>query len=368
LTPKNECLAVTLALAYDQGVNAQTNFRVLSDIGGRITAVVLQLARPELTRALLDIAAALPHARVLVAVPDDSVEVADEHLEVLPRVPEIGLWPRDAFIGGEGLQLLVTSDLHGGEADRAVAYRVADAVSAQLTVSRLYFEGGNMVADDQQVFAGWDVLSDNTDDWSPDALDATLAVVEEQLGRPVVIVGSEDHPAPLDHVDMFLTPLGDNRILVADPLAGARLLVALPPARIVALETHFLDPAASGYPGTPFSLLEALESSADAERVAAFEHVAEGLRGRGFVVHRIPALIADDDADCPIFTYNNVLMERAGEGPRVLVPAYGIAELDAAAVGVWRELGFDVGVIDLSQLLDLHGGVRCLTQVVGRDW
>ena len=51
----------------------------------------------------------------------------------------------------------------------------------------------------------------------------------------------------------------------------------------------------------------------------------------------------------------------------MVLPRYGINELDEDARQRWEALGFATCSVDMAGMLDLHGAIRCLTQVIARD-
>jgi hypothetical protein len=65
-------------------------------------------------------------------------------------------------------------------------------------------------------------------------------------------------------------------------------------------------------------------------------------------------------------TYNNVLIDDRADGRHVMVPQYGVPELDAAGRAVWEGLGFVVHPIDVSRLYVHGGALRCVAAVVRR--
>ena len=50
----------------------------------------------------------------------------------------------------------------------------------------------------------------------------------------------------------------------------------------------------------------------------------------------------------------------------VFMPAYRIPELDHAAARVFESLGLEVRPVDVTEVYELHGSVRCLVNVLQR--
>jgi hypothetical protein len=66
-------------------------------------------------------------------------------------------------------------------------------------------------------------------------------------------------------------------------------------------------------------------------------------------------------------TYNNVLLEQRGRQKIVYMPVYGVPALDRGSERIYRGLGFEVKTIDVSQIFELGGAVRCLANVTERS-
>jgi hypothetical protein len=346
-------------------------FTPLSDAGGAIRTVVLHLVPNAPIGAYLDIVRALPHARFLGVVHAPFAELAERALiahgvarqfELVPiQAPELTMWARDAYCPGrdaEGQATLLVPGLPeriGPEElhDRRVPRPVAAAVGARIRQSGIYFEGGNIVSDEAATFMGLDVVLDNE---GPRGGRAAAPA-------KFVVVGCSEAPPPLGHLDMFVTLLGEGEVIVGDSAAAVAVLASLPATRLAALERYFRDGERDW---APFSLASLILGAAKPTIVGGLDSVARAFETLGYRVYRMPLLMADVAEDLPVLSYNNVLLERTDQR-RVLVPRWGVEELDAAAEHRWSALGWDPCPIDLSSIPDLYGAVRCLTQVLQRE-
>lgn len=210
--------------------------------------------------------------------------------------------------------------------------------------SPLHLEGGNVVSNRRHAFLGTNVLLDN-DEMTRARLQNELQRI---LGRTPMRVGDPSGDVPWCHVDMYLTPIGDDTVLVASPRLATHLLSAC--------ETGEEN---EGWPETLSATTCPSDSLQD-----QFDQVAEQLRKQGYRVYRLPAI-----ANVPeqwMVTYNNVILDER-QGCRVVyMPIYGVPALDRAASRTYRRLGFEVNTVDVSRLFESGGALRCIANVTAR--
>ncbi len=231
----------------------------------------------------------------------------------------------------------------GGAARRndwPVPWDLAAAVGARARRAAWTFDGGDLVADSERAWVATPLFRRNPDR-EPAAL---LADLEADLGRPVTWIGAGGEAVPDHHVGMFLTPLGDGRVVVGDPDLAASVLGGRPAA---------LDLA-----GRPFAV------DLSPERAARFRAVARAVEEAG--AEAIPMPLVPGEQPYAWISYNNVLAETRGGRLHVVLPVYGHAALDAAATAAWEALGAEVDPVDVRDLFELGGSVRCLTAVLER--
>lgn len=313
----------------------------------------------------------------------------------VPSVNATTIWTQDPFLvlsTPEGdVTLLMSRDFERAD-DRVMAEVISRATGYRVQRSGLFFEGGNIVSDADHVLIGADTIRRNALELDVAEQEVVLRF-EEQLGRPVVVVGPV--PQPIPHIDMMLTPLGSRTVLVADAGAGARIAERAlqdEPEAVAAFERRteeqfFGDPSVRQVNGIRGPLIaprlqgRARDMIARSRDIApVLDEVARSLEAYGYRVARIPLLFGGPDVDqsepgdnrplqagYPMLTYNNVLLAEDGGGKRVYLPRYGWAAMDAAATHVWEALGFATRTIDGFTISAMYGGaLRCSVKVLAR--
>lgn len=313
----------------------------------------------------------------------------------LPADNPITIWPQDPFLvltSRTGATKLLMPRQFDRVGDRVMAAEIAAAHGFEISASRLYFEGGDIVSDESFVFVGASTIRHNAERW-PLSEAGIAELFEGELGRRVLVVGT--HPQPIGHIDMVLTPLGDRRVALADSGAGASIAkqaLSSDAAAVLAFETA-AEENFFGSPGVKsLTLVDGRKITAPelkhqtaamieaSRRLApALEGIAGALEGFGYEVVRVPFLFggpasrergagaAGSKAAYPMLSYNNVLIEEA-EGARVVyLPRYGLTALDDAAESAWTGLGFTVRAIGGLTTSAMYGGaLRCSVKVLAR--
>lgn len=380
----SQWLAVGVPLLISSSAAAQTKLsqRIVSDVGGPIRTLLLQYT-PAFDAPLHAIAHALPDADLVVVSSEDDPRLAERlsagrrgAVRVIRGADDLTPWARDTFLPvstPQGMRFLLRPLLAGvsaRQADREVPYLVASSglLTGEPMVLRssFYLEGGNLVSDGTHAFAGYSVVLDNYEHGFVPRHRELLRRLRRVTGAQLVIIGDSHQLPPIDHVDMYLTPLGRRRVLLGDPTRGAALVKAESSAQLDAWEERFRRPKPGHYNGNAFSLKALLRSSAKRGLARRFDAVASQLHDAGYHVIRVPLLAATDDS-LPVLSYNNVLQETTTDSKVVVLPTYGFPKLDAAAIETWERLGYTVRSVDMSGIVDLQGAVRCLTQVLHRE-
>jgi hypothetical protein len=312
----------------------------------------------------------------------------------LPFESPITIWTQDPFLvlagPGDEITLLASKAFERAD-DRLMADVIAREGGYRVQPSRLFFEGGNIVSDEQHILIGANTIRRNAVEF--DVSDAEVVLrFEEELGRRVLVVGP--FPQPIGHIDMAITPLGDGRIAVADAAAGAAIAeraLKENAASVTAFERwceeHFFgDPAIRELTGTGGSLTAPQVTGRTAEMVAKSREVAPLLDGiaaslerHGYRVERVPLLFGGPEAEptagdtermraaYPMLTYNNVIVEADAAGHRVYLPRYGWPAMDDAAREAWEALGFTARPVDGLTISAMYGGaLRCSVKVLAR--
>ncbi|MFT7621836.1 MAG: N-dimethylarginine dimethylaminohydrolase, partial [Myxococcota bacterium] len=329
---------------------------------------------------------ALPEARAYVAV-ESSGEgltflgglrargLGSDRVRLIETGQPLTAWARDPtlpVIGLDGGVTLWSAPESSLALERSGDYRFAARLAEHsrgafiIQRSDLMAEGGNVLSTGRRVLIGANSARHNLS--LPDdvpSVEHLTQRLEDVFGLPVAMVGDGTN-APHEHLDMYVTLLDDRRALVADSSAGSAILQGAGSDVLAGWEAMFASDSSAVYSGRPFSLADRLERGRDAGLALALTRVARHLERLGFDVIRVPAVLAGINGGYPILTYNNVLLEQRDGQQRVLMPVYGLAPLDSAAADAWSALGYVVHSIDVSNILDLEGAVRCLTQVLRR--
>ena len=348
---------------------------------------------------------ALPeHTRILILVPDreaftvasnpwpDRIVFAD-----MPENYSLTIWPQDPFLvlqGDDGPRLLASPEFARAD-DIEMAKVVSEHLGLPLEYAPLNFEGGNIVASDDFVLIGANTIRSNAiEQQQPEQ--AIAEQFRDLLGKPVIVIGPA--PQPIGHIDMMLTPLGDRRLMLADPAWGARLAAAALATNPAEVDEFERNAERNFFGHADITSVNALDGSiirpppivgtttqaiAESRAIAGtLDRVAETLSSLDFEVIRIPFLYRQppplesfaegetitSQPGYPQLTYNNALIEIAGEHKVVYLPTYGWESLDNAAVDTWRDQGYEVVQIPGFTTNAMYGGaLRCSVKVLRRS-
>jgi hypothetical protein len=232
--------------------------------------------------------------------------------------------------------------------DERIGYDIASALtpSVQARRSSLYFDGGDFLADAENVFVMPRVLQRNLQR-TVRTKEELLACLSRELKRRVILLDE----APDHHAGMFMASVGGQTMLVGDPKMALRFLSG-----------DKLQPDGRGtndclgLPGGP-------DFSPQTQHL--FDAVASQCAAVGYRVVRIPIVPACDGRT--YLTYVNVLMDQQGERRVVYLPFYqGAEQLNAAGRAVWEGLGYEVRPVDCSTAYRHFGCLHCLVNVLRR--
>jgi hypothetical protein len=380
---------------------------VLVDAGRSIDRVLLVVSSPRRSalrnQELVErIARSLPPTtRILILADREMVLDPNPWPERMRfiEIPEgrtFTVWPQDPFVvldDGEGGGRLLAARGYGRSDDREMAGVVGRALGWPVETSSLFFAGGNILADERRAFVGANLVRDNAAELGLSA-DAIVQRFRDELGRPVFVVGGPEQPVA--HMDTVLTPLGDDRVAVADAGLGAEIVARELEARPEVVR-QFEEDAQRHFFGHPdlqsvrvdeervvrAPRLDGVTAGAieDSRAIAPrLDAIATALEKRGYTVLRVPLLMRKDgqpeqlrtpeggrSAGYPMLTYNNVLVERAGGRDRVYIPEYGLSVIDTAARRRWEEAGFEVRAIRGALNSSMYrGSLRCSVKVLAR--
>lgn len=221
---------------------------------------------------------------------------------------------------------------------RAGDERVGEDIAACLRPSvraqrsELYFDGGDFLADEKNVFVTPRVLQRNLQH-TVGTRDELLNILGRQFQRRVVLLNeSPDH-----HAGMFMASLGDT-MLVGDPQLGRR----------------FVEGSSTG----DWDFSDATQR--------LFDSVAQQCANLGYKVVRIPIVPGQNGRT--YLTHVNVILESTPQRRGVYLPRYrGFTALNEAAAQVWTQLGYEVRTVDCSDVYPHFGSLHCLVNVLRRS-
>lgn len=265
----------------------------------------------------------------------------------------ITTWSRDRWValgpskGGGTTTLLYPRGEAGAEiwparaGDERVARELALACPAHVAARRssLFFDGGDFLADGENVFVMPRVVQRNLQHTVANR-ETLVKELARQLGRRVILLNN----APDHHAGMFMASVGHRTMLVGDP-SMATALLGTEPSLV----------AAGFVPDADFSQ----------QTQGLFDAVAVQCAAAGYRVIRIPTVLGTDGRT--YVTYVNALLDQQWGCRTVYMPVYGNAEkLNEAARKIWEEAGFVVRPIDCTSAYRHFGCLHCLVNVVKR--
>jgi hypothetical protein len=285
-----------------------------------------------------------------------------------------------AMQDAEGRPLLLVPRAFRRDHDRAADDMTEEAASRALGVpvvrSRLFWEGGNLVHDDETALVGVDTIAENVARLGLSAREVTRAF-EVELGRRVIPLGDPERAVfgttsgqVSFHIDLDVSLLGRvgrgrrarrRLALVADPARGLDYLPHVL-ARAALFRGHFLPPREAR------AQIEAHYDAYARARHAPMLAYATALERAGYRVVGMPDLRIDPAENVFAgvnldFGYCNVLPGLHRGRPAVHHMAWGIAALDEDAAAQLARAGLaPVRVATpavANGLMRLHGGLRC---------
>lgn len=286
-------------------------------------------------------------------------------------------WARDPMIAARALDGRIVL-LAGAALERRDDFAAPDLLApyslAEIRRTDAPLEGGDLLFGDDVTLVGADTVD------RVGGLSKIRSALDGPCGQLIVVEARQESPGkteaqatiageawtevtryfekpgsrqPIFHIDMFVSLTGRRRgdreiVLVGDPRLAAEVL------------------------GRPL---------APGANAAAFDDVADSLRGQGLHVMRnpLPYYYMDDLQERRrTWIYaptNNVLLQSGGaNGDVVWMPTFGhdnwpeFEAIDAANAALWRGFGYEVRPIPDGQLMAENlGGLHCLANVIARQ-
>lgn len=262
-------------------------------------------------------------------------------------------WARDRWFalqlshrGGQRITLVSPQGELGAESwperkgDEQSGEDLARALGDSVVALRsdLFFDGGDIVADSETAFVTPSVLKRNLGQ-SVQTREELVQRLTRLTGRRVLLMtDSPDH-----HACMFMMPVGNRTVIVADPRGAQRLLT---PEQAAALPLP---------EGADFS-----EATC-----ARFDAVADQCAKEGYKVVRMPLAPAPDGRTF-LAGLNAILDQRNGKRT-VYMPVFDGADvINQSSTKVWQDLGYEVRPVNCTSSYRLFGSLRCLVNVLRR--
>lgn len=306
--------------------------------------------------------------------------VPNERLDFVlsPRF-DYSIWAQDAYVAindAQGRMILCEGISFPRYEDMTVADDVAAQSEVSVLQSYLYFQGGNVLNAGGLTMIGMDYVHRNTRRFRLPDRDSVLQEFSRLFGTDVLPLGGRASgqyawyadgrlsgygQQPIFHIDMYVTPTGVTG-------RSGREIVFL---------------------GRPEAARRAVGRWSDVPELdngrydAFFDETEEALQ-QHFEVRHLPlwltaGTLGYDERRHYNLTFNNCLVQNAGEVRRVLLPSYaqdaatyGVDadvrhRLEDAAAAEWRRLGFEVSWMDgLEDLVYSAGAVHCITKTLRR--
>ena len=207
-------------------------------------------------------------------------------------------------------------------------------------------------------------------------MNAAHQLFEEKYGKKVTIIGADD-PAtsiveqpPTFHVDMGITPIDSNKVLVGDPSIAVDAINKM--TKEERADHNRRLNAALGKPPWHDSLGALVHESTVKEKDLQhnFDVTAKKIGGSGYEMDRLPYL--QGPSGYSWVTYNNCLMESytredGSQVRRVFLPTYDLPILDGIAKATYEKNGFEVIPLNLAALTSWRGAIRCISNVLERE-
>jgi hypothetical protein len=195
---------------------------------------------------------------------------------------------------------------------------------------------GTMTAEGNPVLARNEPLTD-------EGKENLLAAIGKTFGKKVVRIGDDARDMPDHHIGMYLTPLGNGRLAVADPDMGLQMCRELNNITKIAGVTVETDSAC----------------------YKPFRNVIQLLQDQHIDFIRVPMILTT--LPRVYATYNNAIVEERHGVRRIFMPTYGVPELDRRAAALFEEQGLQVIPVRVSKLFKHTGSLRCLVGVIRRS-
>lgn len=212
-------------------------------------------------------------------------------------------------------------------------------------------------------------------------LDKGSEYFKGKYGKEIVVMGNDDpdtdaveKPATF-HVDMGVTPLDNNTVLVGSPQFAMDEISKWSKAQYDGANKSLQKE--TGLRGDILSKILSHNKEKDPDDSSVmriqnnFESQVKTLEAQDKNIIRLPYLEGNGSASTPWITYGNCIMQnftrQDGTAVKnVFLPVYGIP-LDDVATKIYQDQGFEVIPLQLAAFTSLAGAIRCMSNYLGRS-
>lgn len=373
---------------------AQKDFTgILSDVADKRARVMVpfdnKLMKPEAVSAILK---ALPAETEVILLVTPGLEPLARQIATtagrekvrFSEVPDLKVWVRDPLMmvkDADGTICVYRPKSLSTQHDWAKkepfekAVRECDPQRYRFAQAELNFEGGQIVTDGQTALVSEALLVSNSslfdvDRYNINALEEKIRPAFQKLTHAKKVIRIR----PLrdwEHIDLYVTLLDAQTVLVADTRLGTQLLSSwigtTTPEKnpnYQKLKSLCQESALHKHRGKPAIEINfnyrGQHGFTDLERHAEdLDAIARQLRYEGFKVLRIPSLLGRSPY---AFTYNNVFRS----GKDVLIPQFGLDAVDQAAAEVFQKQGLKTHPVPAESLACYAGVLHCSLHELAR--
>ena len=300
---------------------------------------------------------------------------SNSELSVVPFV--FHKWVRDPFLLTDS-QVIVPPSLkywRGGQLDRRQVNALGDQIKSALEViamkeglqaafSPFYFEGGQVLKDDQHVFLP-EYMDDSRNFLHPPSTQNGLnnnsfqTVYDSLLGNTlfVPVLASDGRMAVGGHLDTLLMPAAPGKVIMADYELGAQIAREMDPT-----QKEIFERKVQAYTKTP-GLRLAKDQKQDPRIDEVARKVAQTLALK-YEIISVPFPVFVDPTtpggeNTVFLDYANSLLDLASK--KAAIPVYGVEAFDEATVAAYNRAGYsNILRVDSLKTVGDRAGVHCL--------
>lgn len=206
--------------------------------------------------------------------------------------------------------------------------------------------------------------------------DIAPLVFESEFQRKIFIVAKDNPQTPLKeeqpafHIDMAMTPIGNDRFLVGDPGMAINIFKSLSPEDYNKVNASMNKEC--GFPPENDLIAKLIEVNNSPAHQQNFDNVVRELEEKGYKTERIPCLIGLRTTwSLPYVTYNNCIQENYTDDDgsmikKVYLPTFGCEPLEQIAKAAYEREGFQVIPLNMAAVSILEGAIRCSSYPLAR--